>query len=223
MTFIPPSFTQSTTFNIITKFHCHYLRRRHILHLRQQTLSTKTNNDGYQSIGSFHSDNVEELIRLPKDQYSPPKIPFSTPADIPNDNIASWTRPSSQSSTPFANSHQYLKSYPHLDRDQWTFLNHGAFGLALDVGLQRAHSWRIFLESQPLRYFDRFLLNHLVHGARCMVDFVTTNEVDAGRIREGTALIQNVTSGMNAVVGGHARCGDRNSLVFYYVSIGIIA
>jgi len=72
------------------------------------------------------------------------------------------------------------------------------------------------LESQPLRYFDRFLLNHLAHSARSMVDFVSNDEADATRLREGTALIQNVTSGMNAVVGGHARCTDRTRFVFYY-------
>jgi len=71
------------------------------------------------------------------------------------------------------------------------------------------------METQPLRYFDRHLLPHLAHGARGMADFVTTNEVDAGRLYEGTALIPNVTMGMNAVVGGHTRYyGD--SLVFYY-------
>lgn len=185
----------------------HYLRRH-------QTLSTKTNNDGYKSIGSFHSDNVEELIRLPKEQYTPPKLPFDTSSeDYPS---CIHQQPSS---APFANCHQYTKSYTHLDREQWTFLNHGAFGLALDVGLHRANSWRMFLESQPLRYFDRFLLNHLVHSARCMVDFVTRDEADASRIREGVALIQNVTSGVNAVIGGHARCAGPNGLVFYYVRL----
>ena len=72
-------------------------------------------------------------------------------------------------------------------------------------------------------YFDRYLLNHLTHSARCMVDFVTRDEESATRIREGVALIPNVTSGMNAVVGGHARTSSRNGhghgLVFYYVSL----
>ncbi|KAL7533782.1 hypothetical protein ACHAXR_005444 [Thalassiosira sp. AJA248-18] len=195
---------------MIAKFQCHQLRRA-ALHLRRQSLSTRSNN-GYKSFGSFHSDNVEELIRIPKEQYIPPELPFDTDTIEDGPNIT----PSKSSSEPFANSHEYIRSYSHLDREQWTFLNHGAFGLALDVGLQRAHSWRISLESQPLRHFDRHLLNHLAHGARCMVDFVTKDEVGASRIREGTALIQNVTSGMNAVIGGHARCENRNRLVFYY-------
>lgn len=184
-------------------------------------LSTQSNDNdnGYKSFGSFHSDNVEELIRLPEEVYKAPKLPFEV-ADKIEHTILCEENLSSTTSLPFANTHQYIQDYSHLDREQWTFLNHGAFGLALDCGLERAHAWRIFLEKQPLRYFDRYLLNHLVHSARCMVDFVTRDDADArSRIREGTALIPNVTSGMNAVIGGHARIGNRNNnLVFYYVS-----
>ena len=61
-----------------------------------------------------------------------------------------------------------------------------------------------------------------------MVDFVTKDETDATRLREGTAMVQNVTSGMKAVVGGHRRAsptggrggggrgGGGGSPVFYY-------
>ncbi|KAL9182257.1 hypothetical protein ACHAXT_012909 [Thalassiosira profunda] len=176
---------------------------------QQRCLSTKR--EGYQSIGSFHSDNVEELIRLPNDQYTPPALPF----DVSGEGVHMPPHPS-DSALPFANSHRFVRAYSRLDRESWTFLNHGAFGLALDVGLQRANSWRDCLESQPLRYFDRHLLNHLVHSARGIVDFVTKTKQDAGRMREGVALLPNVTSGMNAVVGGHARCRGKNALAFYY-------
>ena len=195
--------------------HMHHNVRYTCQHHRR-TKST----DGYKSFGSFHSDNVEELIRLPKDQYTPPELPFDISEEsVFNDHLKSTTTPSSNK--PFANSNRYIKSYSHLDRNHWTFLNHGAFGLALDIGLHRANSWRTYLESQPLRYFDRYLLNHLTHSARMMADFVTQNEEDASKLREGLALIQNVTSGMNAVIGGHARCAkfmNNRRLVFYYVS-----
>jgi len=154
--------------------------------------------------------------------YVAPDLPFD------DDDYMQTTAPppNSHEKAPFANSHIYMQSYPHLDRTNWTFLNHGAFGLGLGAGLRRAERWRNFAESQPLRYFDRHLLPHVAHAARGMVDFVTTttsgnNEtMDAVRIREGTAMIQNVTSGMNAVVGGHhhrARGGGgSSSSVFYY-------
>ncbi|KAL3788170.1 hypothetical protein ACHAW5_006618 [Stephanodiscus triporus] len=62
----------------------------------------------------------------------------------------------------------------------------------------------------------------MTRSARDMVDFVTTNEMDASRLREGTAMVQNVTSGMNAFVGGHRRAsltgggGGGGRSVFYY-------
>ena len=162
--------------------------------------------DGYKSIGSFHSDNVEELMRQSDTDYIVPDLPFEKESvRIPH---------ISQSAAPFANSEKFFSSYSYLDRNQWAFLNHGAFGLALDVGLSRAQSWRMCLESQPLRYFDRYLLNHLAHSGRCLVDFVTTDNKD--KIRESIALIGNVTGGMNAVISGHARCHGSNSKVFYF-------
>ncbi|KAL7501581.1 hypothetical protein ACHAWT_009775 [Skeletonema menzelii] len=165
-----------------------------------------TDGDGYKSIGSFHSDNVEELMRLPDDDYVAPELPF----DIENVQIPTL----SPDAVTFANSGRFANSYSHLDRSRWSFLNHGAFGLALDVGLSRAHSWRMCLESQPLRYFDRYLLNHLAHSARSLVEFVETEKRDT--MRESIALLSNVTGGMNAVIGGHARCHGNNSKVFYF-------
>ena len=112
--------------------------------------SATASGGGYKSIGSFHSDNVEELIRLPKDEYTSPALPFATENNRPNITLPKTT-------VPFANANHYAKAYyTHLDRDRegWAFLNHGAFGLALDVGLERSQSWRTFLESQPLREFE---------------------------------------------------------------------
>ena len=188
--------------------------RRKCMQIYQRTLSSKatTTHDGYKSIGSFHSDNVEELIRIPNDQYIPPELPFDTSKEY---CLSQHIQPNHSSTIPFANTQQYKKQYTNLDRT-FTFLNHGAFGLALDVGLQRANSWRFFLEKQPLRYFDRYLLNHLVHSTRSLVDFVTNDDEEYNSLlREGTALLQNVTSGMNAVIGGHART-KKNGFVFYY-------
>lgn len=208
---IPPSLLSS-----IIRYTTHHMQHR-FRYTRQQQRRTKST-AGYKSFGSFHSDNVEELIRLPNYQYIPPELPFHISEEsVFHDHVKSTT-PSSNK--PFANSNHYIKSYSHLDRNNWTFLNHGAFGLALDIGLHRANLWRAYLESQPLRYFDRYLLNNLTHSARMMADFVTQNEEDASKVREGIALIQNVTSGMNAVIGGHSRCANymnNRRLVFYYV------
>lgn len=138
---------------------------------RSLSPSSTTTREGYKSIGSFHSDNVEDLIRIPPDQYQPPPLPFDA---LP------------------------LSSDFLLQRDEWTFLNHGAFGSSLKCGYDRAQQWRLHLEHQPLRFFDRDLLPHLVYGARQLADFVNAD-------RQGIALLPNVTSGLNAAISGYVK------------------
>jgi isopenicillin-N epimerase len=143
-----------------------------------------SSNVGYQSLGSFQSENLQYLLSIPDEQYTPPALPF-------DDNI------------PFlqiAESHYNFKKDFSIEFDNWTFLNHGAFGAALNVGSQRAALWRRYSERQPLRYFDRHLLPHLAHTARSMADFLDVP------IRYNHVLVlPNVTAGMNAVLAGHAR------------------
>ena len=187
-----------------------------IARIRRTSASTTTkgakNNEtgGYQSFGSFHSDNVEELIRLPRDQYVAPPLPFDTDDEIvppPHKDKATID--------------YFTNSYPTLDRNRWTFLNHGAFGLGLQCGLHRAQSWRNYAEKQPLQYFDRTLLPHMVHVTRKMVDFVTTNEDDAMLLRSSVAMIQNVTFGMNSVISGHYRHSTRLQDQNHYQNKGV--
>ncbi len=71
------------------------------------------------------------------------------------------------------------------------------------VGLCWAERWGKLTKAQPLQYFDQHLLHHAVHATRGMFDFVTRDKADAAGVREGMAMVQNVTLGMNAVVGGH--------------------
>lgn len=103
--------------------------------LESRLFSTAKNTaaSGYQSIGSFHSDNVEILVSLPDSQYIPPTLPFSVNTNEDN-------RDSNSIAEDFL-----------IDGSTWTFLNHGAFGGALRCGHVRANQWRDFLELQPLR------------------------------------------------------------------------
>jgi len=105
----------------------------------------------YQSIGSFHSENLADLMAQSDEEYTPPVLPFQGDIHIHSD-------------------HSFL-----LDLEHWTFLNHGAFGAALGVGYQRAASWRRYLERQPLRYFDRDLLPHLACSTRQLANFISVD------------------------------------------------
>ncbi|KAI2507712.1 cysteine desulfurase [Fragilaria crotonensis] len=154
----------------------------------RRLLSSAGTGKAYRSIGSFHSDNVEELMRLPTDLYHPPSLPFES---LP------------------------LSSEFLLKRHEWTFLNHGAFGASLQCGYDRAQQWRLHLEHQPLRFFDRDLLPHLVHSARQLAEFVNAD-------RSGMALLPNVTTGINAVISGYVREHRNPQILLWDVSYGSV-
>jgi len=104
-----------------------------------------------------------------------------------------------------------------IDFGSWTFLNHGAFGGALRTGFDRSEQWRRYLEEQPLRYFDRALLPHLAYSGRCLAEFSQAPN------KQNIALLPNVTSGMNAVLAGHAREFGKSALfIMWDVSYGSV-
>jgi len=151
---------------------------------------------GYQAVGSFHSEDVDVLMTMDDDVYSPPNLPFE---DL-------------YSSVPSTNDDMALDFL--IDRKTWTFLNHGAFGASLQVGYNRAQQWRLHLERQPLRFFDRDLLPHLVYSARRLADFTNCN-------RDSMTLIPNVTYGLNTVLRGYSKIyGPHSHIVLWDTSYG---
>ena len=150
---------------------------------RKKTMRRYQHSQGYQSMGSFHSDDLGVLMSLSDDDYKAPSLPFDS------DNHS-------------ANNPDFM-----LDRQQWTFLNHGAFGAALRVGYDRAEAWRYHLEQQPLRYFDRDLLPHLAYATRRLAKFASSSSSTETslQVRKGITLIQNSTAGLNSILRGYAR------------------
>lgn len=96
---------------------------------------------GYTGFGSFHSDDVEVLIRQDTAQYIPPALPFPDPADQhsltqPSAGTAQATgrnessKQESNSSSSRGSSSWGLGARQQflIDFNRWTFINHGAFG-----------------------------------------------------------------------------------------------
>ncbi|GAX22897.1 hypothetical protein FisN_24Lh184 [Fistulifera solaris] len=162
---------------------------RHIKRTKKRCASTK----GYQSIGSFHSENLADLVKASEDTYTAPTLPF--PDDV----------------------REVVSSPYSLDLQQWTFLNHGAFGAALTVGTRRAEQWRHYMELQPLRFFDRTLLPHLAYSTRRLSNFIHLPR------REEMALIPNVTFGMNSVISSYFReYGKSGHVILWDTSYGSV-
>jgi selenocysteine lyase/cysteine desulfurase len=156
--------------------------------LRSAPGARRTLATGYQSIGSFHSQDVEELVRLPLSAYGAPPLPFASAAfgDAALHAAAHTTFGAD------------FRRHYLVDFEAWTFVNHGAFGATLRPAFDLAAEWRRYAEAQPLRYFDRDLLPHLAHAVRASAEFVRCAPAEL-------VLCANATAGLNAAVRGAAR------------------
>lgn len=126
---------------------------------------------GYAGFGSFHSDNVEELLRIPDAEYVAPPLPVDVPE--PDFTLASDHGDSGGCGfgAPFAR-------HFVLDLARWTFVNHGAFGASLKLALTMANAWRNHAETQPLLFYDRELFPHVVKSLKAMAAFVHASPTD---------------------------------------------
>ncbi|XP_078256389.1 uncharacterized protein LOC144594076 [Rhinoraja longicauda] len=80
-----------------------------------------------------------------------------------------------------------------LLEEETIFINHGAFGSALKDALHVSQKWQLYIERQPLRFYDRELLPHLVFVTKRLSEFVGCSPADL-------VLVPNVTMAMNIIV-----------------------
>ena len=82
--------------------------------------ASSSKEQGYKGFGSFHSDNVEELIRIPESLYVPPEYPEGVHYCL--SVYLSETAISKLSKLSFGCA---ARDYFLIDFAQWTFINHG--------------------------------------------------------------------------------------------------
>lgn len=85
-----------------------------------------------------------------------------------------------------------------IDFQQWTFLNHGAFGGVCKPAYLEADLWRRHCEAQPLNFLDRYCpAMHTYTGAHCL-----------HKHTRAPCLSPSQPLGMGAS-GGNGSCGGR--------------
>ncbi|XP_077862119.1 uncharacterized protein LOC144343467 [Saccoglossus kowalevskii] len=131
--------------------------------------------------GSFHSSNVQDLIEISHEEYEAPKIPVELPTFTSHDTPHYW---------PVFGKEIRKK---HFLLEDFTFLNHGAFGAALKDAVDAKHQWQYYIERQPVRFMDRDVLPHLVCITRKLAQFVGCDKADI-------VLVSNATTAMNSVI-----------------------
>ncbi|XP_067675392.1 uncharacterized protein [Haliotis asinina] len=129
--------------------------------------------------GSFHASNVQELINIPEELYQPPQLQVTYP-----ELLFQWDELQFGKDT---------RDKHFLLGETCTFLNHGAFGCVLKEALVATQDWQNYTESQPLSFYDRELLPHLVYVTRRLAKFVDCDPRDM-------VLMTNATTGINSVI-----------------------
>lgn len=144
------------------------------------------------SFGSFHSEDIEVLIRQSPNEFKVPDIYH----EIHGRTVGNLITQSKNSPFSFGSDARRLYQFDN----EWTFINHGAFGGALKVLLQQASLWREYCERQPLRFFDRELFPLIAHSLRVMaIDILQCPT-------EELLPLPNVTTGLNAIFQSTVLC-----------------
>ena len=90
---------------------------------------------------------------------------------------------------------EYGRALRHLFalEEDMVFLNHGAYGATPRELFDRQNEWRLRMEAQPPRFFMNELPDLIREASASLAGFV-------GAAPERTVLLENATSGMNAVL-----------------------
>uniref|UniRef100_H2YJI2 Aminotransferase class V domain-containing protein n=1 Tax=Ciona savignyi TaxID=51511 RepID=H2YJI2_CIOSA len=86
-----------------------------------------------------------------------------------------------------------IKKKHFLLSEDWTFVNHGAFGAVLKEVLECNQAIQRYIELQPLRFLDRELFPLVVHSQKQIAEFVGCKASDI-------VFVENATTGTNSIL-----------------------
>ena len=143
--------------------------------------------------GSFHSSNVEELIHQSETTYVAPKLAVQFDA-------------SSLANCDFGTSQ--LKKELFCLTDEFTFINHGAFGLTFKPVLKYVAQWKEYAEMQPLKFYDREIMPLLV-------DLIRNLSKNVFKCRPcELVLVENCTFAFNSIFSSLKLNPEEKILIF---------
>lgn len=156
-----------------------------------------------QGFGSFHSEDIEDLILRPLAQTELSK----TLSARVEETVTSWQSISSMKN-------EEVKELFLIDHDGFNFINHGAFGGSLYLLMFEAMKWKFHCEKQPLRFYDRELFTEIAYSLQQMAKFINCPPAEL-------MPLQNVTSGLNCVINSTApQIGPGDNVVCLSLTYG---
>ena len=147
--------------------------------------------------GSFHSSNIEEIIRADDSVYK-------TPEHIVKFELSQY---SLYDMTVCFGSKELKKSLFFLT-DEFNYMNHGAFGLSFKPVMQYTNEWRNYAESQPLRFYDRQIIPLLGD----LIRLYSKQVFDCNA--EELVLVENCTFAFNSIVNSFELNVNDKILIF---------
>ncbi|CAK8671851.1 unnamed protein product [Clavelina lepadiformis] len=145
--------------------------------------------------GTFQSSNIEEQLKATElPDYVPPNFPVYLPNFVKYKDLEDF---------PFG---KIIKQRHFLLDEDWTFLNHGAFGSMLKESLSTQQLLEDYVERQPVRFIDRELFPLIVHSQKRLAQFVRCKATDI-------SFVENATMGTNVVL--NSLNVDRKSTIYY--------
>jgi isopenicillin-N epimerase len=150
---------------------------------------------GYKGFGSFHGENVEEMMARAAagdGSWTAPSLP---------DNVAAAITAGIQRQGKDAGYGARLRDSDFLLAREWTYLNHGAFGAACRTAHDAAAAWRVHAEKQPLSFIDRQLFAHVIETMRELGDLIGASPLNL-------AMLPNATSALNVAISAACRAAD---------------
>ena len=157
-----------------------------------------------QSFGSFHSEDIEYLVRADDAGYEVPLVHVEMQQRV-TERISGL--------------HNNGLNLGRDARDKLfcldgsvTFINHGAFGAVAEPLLYEAQLWHYLCESQPLKFFDRLLFPLIAMNIRNFAKYVNCSP-------QNLLPLPNVTNGLNTIFNS-TNIENNDEIIYYSVTYG---
>lgn len=149
-----------------------------------EAISIKYANTQYEGFGSFHSENVEDVIGMDDKEYRPPSLPSFARRILSSTELQeirtmgdNEAREEEIMQRPVARCDfgRVFRREHFVVTPKFVFLNHGAFGGALRGALEVKHRFEMMMEHQVVQYMDRILLPLALYSVRRLAEFVNAD------------------------------------------------
>ncbi|KAL3669450.1 hypothetical protein V7S43_005843 [Phytophthora oleae] len=153
---------------------------------------------GYEAFGSFHTPSTAFLFAQ-DDTESESHLVFQSDIASQRLQLENNSESNSQNRSLFA-----------LDLENWTYLNHGAFGAPTKVAIEAANHWKAHADAQPLNFNDRELFPLVVRSIKALAGFIGVSKP------EQLVLLPNATAGLHSVLSSVLEASEEDKTVVLF-------